>query len=147
MLIIGFSATIRSMKTQFSLPDPGCQVAITFELNSYVLGHEGPVATTVTGIVDSATRFTPPNFVRIVTDFDSPVRIREIPLYRVTDIKYADGTAAQQEAAEHDIRTWIVEGSRGSKYTVIRSKNIWTCTCPGYQFRKSCRHVQDLKNN
>lgn len=146
MTIIGFSATIRSMKTQYSLPDPGCKVAITFELDSYVLGHEGPVATTVTGIVDSATRFTPPNFVRIVTDFDSPVRIREIPLHRVTNITYADGTIAQQEATKDDIRTWVVEGSKGSKYTVICSRNIWTCTCPGYQFRKSCKHVTELKN-
>ena len=135
------------MKTQFFLPDPGCTVAITFELNSYVIGHEGSVATTVTGIVDSATRFTPPNFVRIVTDFDSPVRIREISLDRITDIKYADGASAQREAVKDDIQTWVVEGSRGSQYTVVRSRNIWTCTCPGYQFRKSCRHVQDLRNN
>ena len=135
------------MKTQFSLPNPGCQVTITFELNSYVLGHKGPVATTITGIVDSATKFTPPNFVRIVTDFDSPVRIREISLDRITNIKYADGSVADKKAVKEDVRTWIVEGSRGSKYTVVRSKNIWTCTCPGFQYRKSCRHVQDLKNN
>jgi hypothetical protein len=135
------------MKTQFQSPNPGCKVAITFELNSYVLGHEGSVATTVTGVVDSATRFTPPNFVRIVTDFDSPVRIREIPLHRITDIKYADGAAAQREAVKDDTRTWVVEGSRGSRYTVVRSKNIWTCTCPGYQFRKSCRHVTELKDS
>ena len=135
------------MKTQYQIPKAGCKVAITFELNSYVIGHEGSVATTVTGIVDSATRFTPPNFVRIVTDFDSPVRIREISLDRITDIKYADGAAAQREAVKDDIQTWVVEGSRGSQYTVVRSRNIWTCTCPGYQFRKSCRHVQDLRNN
>ena len=134
------------MKTQFQSPYPGCKVAITFELASYVLGHEGSVATTVTGVVDSATRFTPANFVRIVTDFDSPVRIREIPLHRITDIKYADGAAAQREAVKDDTRTWVVEGSRGSRYTVVRSKNIWTCTCPGYQFRKSCRHVTELKD-
>jgi hypothetical protein len=135
------------MKTQYSLPNPGREVAITFELNSYVLGHEGPVTTTVTGIVDSATKFTPPNFVRIVTDFDSPVRIREIPLHRITDIKYADGASPRREVAKDDTKTWVVEGSRGSKYTVIHSKNIWTCTCPGFQFRKSCRHVLELKDS
>lgn len=134
------------MNTQYSMPQTGCKVAITFELNSYVLGHEGPVATTVTGIVDSATRFTPPNFVRIVTDFDSPVRIREIPLDRITNITYADGTVPGKEAVKDDVRTWVVEGSRGSRYTVVRTKNLWTCTCPGYQFRKSCRHVTELKN-
>jgi hypothetical protein len=134
------------MKTQFQSPNPGCKVAITFELNSYVLGHEGPVATTVTGIVDSATRFTPPNFVRIVTDFDSPVRIREIPLDRITEIKYADGGVGEKVLAKDAPKTWVVEGSKGSKYTVVRSKNIWTCTCPGFQFRKSCRHVTELKD-
>jgi hypothetical protein len=134
------------MTTQFQSPNPGCKVAITFELNSYVLGHQGPVATTVTGVVDSATRFTPPNFVRIVTDFDSPVRIREIPLDRITEIKYADGGVGEKVLAKDASKTWVVEGSRGSKYTVVQSKNIWTCTCPGFQFRKSCRHVTELKD-
>jgi len=134
------------MNTQYSMPQTGCKVAITFEHNSYVLRHEGPVATTVTGIVDSATRFTPPNFVRIVTDFDSPVRIREISMDRITNIEYADGTVPTVETVKDDVRTWVVEGSKGSRYTVVRTKNLWTCTCPGYQFRKSCRHVTELKN-
>lgn len=134
------------MNTQFSMPEVGCKIAITFEFPSYVLGHEGVNETTITGIVESATKVTPPGFVRIVTDFDSPVRIREIPLHRVTDIKYADGSAAIKELAKDDTRTWVVEGSRGSRYTVVRSKHIWTCTCPGYQFRKTCKHVTELKN-
>ena len=134
------------MNTQFSIPAAGCQIAITFEFPSYVIGSSKVNKTTITGVVEKATRFTPPNFVRIVTDFDSPVRIREIPLHRITDIKHADGTTAIKEVAKVDTRSWVVEGSRGSKYTVVRSKNIWTCTCPGYQFRKSCKHVTELKN-
>ena len=134
------------MNTQFSIPDAGCRIAITFEFPSYVIGSSKVNKTTITGVVEKATRFTPPNFVRIVTDFDSPVRIREIPLHRITDIKHADGTTAIKEVAKVDTRSWVVEGSRGSKYIVVRSKNIWTCTCPGYQFRKSCKHVTELKN-
>ena len=134
------------MKTQFSMPKTGCKIAITFAFPSYVIGHEGVNETTITGIVETATKFTPPNFVRLVTDFDSPVRIREIPLHRVTKLEYADGSTAAQEAAKDDTRTWVVEGSRGSKYTVVRSRNIWTCTCPGFQFRKTCKHVTELKN-
>jgi hypothetical protein len=134
------------MKTQFSLPEVGCQIAITFAFPSYVLGHEGINETTITGIVEPATKVTPPNFVRIVTDFDSPVRIREIPLHRVTAIEYSDGRIAGQEASKDDTKTWVVEGSKGSKYTIIRSQNIWTCTCPGFQFRKTCKHVTELKN-
>jgi len=134
------------MNTQFSIPNAGCQIAITFEFPSYVMGSPKVNKTTITGVVEKATRFTPPNFVRIVTDFDSPVRIREIPLHRITNIEHADGTAAIKEVAKVDTRSWVVEGSRGSKYTVVRSKNIWTCTCPGFQFRKSCKHVTELKN-
>lgn len=134
------------MNTQFSMPKVGCQVAITVAFPSYVLGHQGINETTITGIVDKATKFTPPDFVRLVTDFDSPVRVREIPLYRVTNIKYADGTTATSKAAKDETRTWLVEGSKGSKYTVVRSRNIWTCTCPGFQFRKSCRHIKELQD-
>ena len=75
------------MNTQFSIPDAGCKVAITFEFPSYVIGSATVNKTTITGVVEKATRFTPPNFVRIVTDFDSPVRIREIPLHRVTNLE------------------------------------------------------------
>ena len=134
------------MNTQFSMPEAGCRIAITFAFPSYVLGHEGISKTTITGIVEPATKFTPPNFVRLVTDFDSPVRIREIPLHRITGIEYNDGRAAGREVAHDDTRTWVVEGSRGSRYSVVRTKNSWTCTCPGFQFRKNCKHITELKN-
>jgi hypothetical protein len=134
------------MNTQFSIPDPGCRIAVTFEFPSYVIGSPPVNKTTITGVVEKATKFTPPNFVRIVTDFDSPVRIREIPLHRVTSLEYADGRSAAREATKEDTRTWSVEGSRGSHYTVIRTRSTWTCTCSGFQFRKSCRHITELKN-
>ena len=134
------------MNTQFSIPDAGCKVAITFEFPSYVIGSATVNKTTITGIVEKATRFTPPNFVRIVTDFDSPVRIREIPLHRVTDLEYADGRTAGRAATKESTQTWSVEGSKGSRYTVVRTQFTWACTCPGFQFRKSCRHIQELKD-
>ena len=90
------------MNTQFSIPDAGCKIAITFEFPSHVIGTATVNKTTITGVVEKATKFTPPNFVRIVTDFDSPVRIREIPLHRVTNIEYADGRTAEQETVNPD---------------------------------------------
>ena len=135
-----------SMNTQFSIPDPGCKIAITFEFPSYVLVGSKVNKTTITGIVEKATKFTPPDFIRIVTDFDSPVRIREIPLHRVTSIEYADGRTAGKEAAKDDTEVWAVEGSKGAKYNVIRNKSTWTCTCSGFQFRKTCRHIKELQD-
>ena len=134
------------MKTQFALPNPGCKVSVTFAFPSYVIGQPKHNITSITGIVEKATRFTPPNFIRIVTDFDSPVRIREVPLHRVIAIEYADGRTVDQEAVKEDTKVWTVEGSKGSKYNVIRNKTSWTCTCPGFQFRKTCRHIKELQD-
>jgi hypothetical protein len=134
------------MNTQFSMPLVGSRVAITFEFPSYVLVGPKVNKTTISGVVETATKFTPHDFVRIITDFDSPVRIREVPLNRITQIEYADGTQALQQAINNETKTWVVEGSRGSRYTVIRNKSSWTCTCPGFQFRRSCKHVQELKD-
>lgn len=135
------------MNTQFSIPDSGCRIAITFEFPSYVIGSSRVNKTTITGVVEKATKFTPPDFVRIVTDFDSPVRVREIPLNRITDIKYSDGRVADTHTVTSDTQTWTVEGSRGAQYVVARNKNSWSCTCPGFQFRRSCKHVVQLKGN
>ena len=134
------------MNTQFSIPEAGCRVAITFAFPSYVIGTATVNKTTITGVVEKATKFTPPNFLRIATDFDSPVRVREIPIERVTNIEYADGSPAHQQMVNDGTKTWSVEGSRGSKYVVVRTKNSWSCTCPGFQFRKTCRHIKECKD-
>ena len=134
------------MNTQFSIPETGCRVAITVAFPSYVIGTTTVNKTTITGVVEKATKFTPPNFVRLTTDFDSPVRVREIPLERITNIEYADGRVAQKNKIQDDIKTWSVEGSRGSKYVVVQTKNSRTCSCPGFQFRKTCRHIKELQD-
>jgi len=38
-------------------------------------------------------------------------------------------------------RTFNVQGSKGNSYTVIHMGDKWTCTCPGYQYRNKCRHI------
>lgn len=135
------------MSLQYILPEPGCKVAITFEFPSYVIGSATVSKTTITGIVEKATKFTPPNFVRLVTDFDSPVRVREIPLERIINVEYADGRQADKTQINKREKIYTVEGSRGSKYVVVNSVNSWSCTCPGFQFRRSCKHIIKLQGN
>lgn len=40
-----------------------------------------------------------------------------------------------------EIQTWAIKGSKGNEYTVMRIANGYSCTCPGYTFRKSCKHL------
>lgn len=44
-----------------------------------------------------------------------------------------------------EIKTWTVEGSKGKTYTVTLEYGRYTCTCPGFQFRHNCKHVDDIK--
>lgn len=39
--------------------------------------------------------------------------------------------------------TKTVIGSKGDSYTITNKTGEWTCTCPGFQFRKNCRHIKE----
>jgi len=42
--------------------------------------------------------------------------------------------------------SWSVKGSKGNTYTVKLSQGVYSCTCPGYGFRRKCRHITEIKN-
>ena len=41
-------------------------------------------------------------------------------------------------------RVYVITGSKGSNYTVTVDGNQRTCTCPGYGFRKDCKHIRQV---
>ena len=45
-----------------------------------------------------------------------------------------------------EYRQWTVKGSKGNEYLVIRQKGLYNCTCPGFTYRKSCRHITEVGN-
>jgi hypothetical protein len=45
-----------------------------------------------------------------------------------------------------DYKQWTVQGSKGNSYLVIRQKGQYNCTCPGYTYRKNCRHIAEVGN-
>ena len=40
-------------------------------------------------------------------------------------------------------RVWTVQGSKGAVYTLTEVAGKRSCTCPGFTFRSSCKHVLD----
>jgi SWIM zinc finger len=38
-------------------------------------------------------------------------------------------------------KVYVVQGSKGSTYTVTSGPSGLSCDCPGFQFRKSCKHL------
>jgi hypothetical protein len=71
-----------------------------------------------------------------------PTRVMNLGL--IEDIEFINGTGTTIDTAA---QSWQVAGSRGSTYTVNRIRSGWTCTCAGFQFRKSCRHISELRDS
>jgi len=47
--------------------------------------------------------------------------------------------------AESEIKDrWTVEGSTGNNYTVTKVGGRLHCSCPGYGFRKKCKHTKKI---
>lgn len=74
-----------------------------------------------------------------------------IPRHRVMKLEVLEGPGEVQKADPtprrdtQEVRVWSVKGSKGDNYTVSRKGNIWTCTCQGFEFRKTCKHVNQIK--
>lgn len=42
------------------------------------------------------------------------------------------------------VKTWTVEGSKGNSYVVTLDNGRYECNCPGYGFRRQCKHVNQM---
>lgn len=49
----------------------------------------------------------------------------------------------QAQAPQAQPQTRVVKGSKGNDYTLTLNGGLWRCSCPGYQFRNSCKHVAE----
>lgn len=93
---------------------------------------------TYTGQVVPSTKYDPPNTIRMTTDIeDFPFRV--IPMADIISVN--DRTFCFQEMREKET-TRIVKGSCGNEYVVRTMNGRSTCTCPGFQFRKTCKHIE-----
>ena len=63
-----------------------------------------------------------------------PVRVIQRKL-----ILSIDGQSYNAAAQRAEVK--IVKGSKGQEYVVTNAGGVWHCTCPGFQFRRSCKHT------
>jgi hypothetical protein len=75
---------------------------------------------------------------------DEQMKIRVINMDLVNDIELLSGS---MKDVDTDVKVYEVAGSKGNKYIVTKNNKGWNCTCPGFQFRKSCKHVSELSGN
>lgn len=69
-----------------------------------------------------------------------------ISIDRVHDIHALDGTSIQPGAQQvPDSKRWEIPGSKGNVYVVTKQDKQFTCSCPGFTFRKSCKHLSMIE--
>jgi hypothetical protein len=67
------------------------------------------------------------------------------------DIKWVKMSNTKEQSRvvdETKNKSWSVDGSKGNKYTVTLINNIWSCTCPAFNYSGnglSCKHIQNIK--
>ena len=60
--------------------------------------------------------------------------------------KYMIVEQRETPAVSREVRSYEVQGSKGNTYTVTDNGGTWTCTCPGFGWRRKCKHVEAQKN-
>jgi hypothetical protein len=54
-------------------------------------------------------------------------------------------TEQPAKESEPQGQVWTVAGSKGNQYFVNLNGSHWTCSCPGFGFRRRCRHVDEIQ--
>lgn len=65
---------------------------------------------------------------------------------RVIDIDRIVGFESAKSSHAEPETTWTVQGSKGSEYVVRKEGKSYTCSCPGYGFRRVCKHIDNVKS-
>ena len=68
-----------------------------------------------------------------------PVRV--IDKSRIVEVS---GAKVEYTPVKSSRETIVVQGSKGNTYVVTKENGKATCTCPGFGFRKTCKHVQEV---
>ena len=67
-------------------------------------------------------------------------RVRVIPKDTIVEI---DGSESKYIAPISSERVLTVAGSKGNVYTVIIGTKTNSCTCVAFQYRRSCKHINE----
>jgi hypothetical protein len=75
--------------------------------------------------------------------FKAPIRIsksgRKFELVEPNPFEHIPEVVVEQTTSDNTVE---IEGSKGARY--ILDRVLCTCTCPGYTYRGTCKHVKEL---
>lgn len=92
----------------------------------------------ITGKLTKTPKWCSPETVALIRDVDGEMSVIDPKLIIKIDGK-------KFSVVKPKVNTWNVAGSKGSTYVVTETNGQYTCTCTGFQFRKSCKHLGMIK--
>ena len=133
----------------FAKPQVGSNVTVITDWSDLYKGYARNVLKQIThtGTVVSSANYDDPNSFRMTTG-DKKFPIRVVSLDHVVSLVYDDGTKGDKRIIKKiEVTSWEIKSDsrKGGTYTVTRNGNHFACTCVGYGFRKSCRHINQVK--
>jgi hypothetical protein len=132
----------RSHMVHFSVPPVGSLVRLTTKYkNASYYSTEPWTFYTYEGKVLPREHWFRPDQFKLTSD-DPLVTFRVISTNNIVDME-VNGASGETSTTDTMNTTVPVAGSKGSEYYVtIRDGKAVNCTCMGYQFRHSCRHLK-----
>lgn len=127
----------------------GTQVEVVYRNSMYDKRHlyakhmHIPEFVTYTGAVYPRQKWQSPETLNLTTGMPD-FTWRELQVKNIVTVKAGDQTITPQVQASQD-RVWEVSGSKGNVYTVTETAGKRTCTCAGFTFRHSCKHINEVK--
>lgn len=127
----------------FAKPQVGERILVTTRFTNHLYGARNPFKDDVyVGRVERDFKWLTPTQFVLSTPEDSEMPVRVIDLAYVVDLKGADGSAAKSQAVGQK-RVVNITGSKGDVYTVVIEAGKASCSCSGFQFRRTCKHVKE----
>ena len=127
MLTVGNEVTIKVRNALYDVRD------------RYANGYVGPEFNNYTGTI-VREKFFATDEVGITTG-DPRFPVRRIHRSRIVEV---GGAKLDYTPIKSDRITKTVQGSTGNTYSVTAENGKATCTCQGFQFRKTCKHTQEV---
>ena len=124
------------------VPAVGQRVKVGFdvEMPYAMLEHLKRQHFEYTGMVIESNPSDPAHTFRMTGDRLTPIRI--VPIADILKV----GKPSKAEKETKTVRSWSVPSSDGDKkYSVLFNAGNFSCECPGYQFRGSCKHIKMVR--
>ena len=127
MLNVGNTVTVKVRNSLYDMRDRYANGYVGSEFNEYtgIVVHEKWYGDDKIGLTTDMKHF--------------PVRV--LSLANIVEVM---GAKVDYTPVKSTRETITVQGSKGNTYIVTKENGKVSCSCPGYGFRKTCKHVQEL---